>query len=203
MKSAPIMKAHCLTSDQLYFDRVHTSILILHQRRYLSWSRNPVKDSPSRCLQSAMWTMASLFSAQFQHLHGSLYRETKQLLETLSIGSDGRNPVDTKQIQAWILVATYESIRTHHKQAWMSAGRAFRMVQLMGLHKIDSPNKDVLPEVTDAEFSENEEKRRVFWMAYCMDHLFSMRNNSPITLTENVVGQYFCVGLQLRLTNLL
>jgi len=134
-----------------------------------------------------MWTLASLLSAQFQHLHESLYQETKQLLQSLSIGSDDRSSVDTKQIQAWILVATYESIRTHHWQAWMSAGRAFRMVQLMELHKIDDINKAIITDVTDLGFSETEEKRRVFWMAYWMDHLFSIRNNWPITLTENVV----------------
>lgn len=67
----------------------------------------------------------------------------------------------------------------------MSAGRAFRLVQLMRLHEIDSPTK---APVADADLIETEEKRRVFWMAYFLDHLFSMRNNWPITLNEHVVG---------------
>lgn len=192
------MNAHCLTRDQLYFDRVHTSILILHQRRYLSWSKNPTNDDSSRCLRSAMWTLASLLSAQFQHLHESLYQDTKQLLETLSISSDKQSSVNMKQIQAWLLIATYESVRAHHWQAWMSAGRAFRIVQLMGLHEIDSPNKAVISDVTDLGFSETEEKRRVFWMAYWMDHLFSMRKNWPITLTEHVVSSSFHGGIEFK-----
>lgn len=66
----------------------------------------------------------------------------------------------------------------------MSAGRAFRLVQLMRLHEIDSPTKLPVPE---ADLIETEEKRRVFWMAYFLDHLLSMRNNWPITLNEHVV----------------
>lgn len=66
----------------------------------------------------------------------------------------------------------------------MSAGRAFRLVQLMRLHEIDSPTK---PPVPEADLIETEEKRRVFWMAYFLDHLLSMRNNWPITLNEHVV----------------
>jgi hypothetical protein len=75
-------------------------------------------------------------------------------------------------------------MRTFHRSAWMSAGRAFRLVQLMRLHEIDSPTKLPVPE---ADLIETEEKRRVFWMAYFLDHLLSMRNNWPITLNEHVV----------------
>ena len=78
-------------------------------------------------------------------------------------------------------------MRAYHQQAWMSAGRALRLVQLLRLHEIDIPNKDPVPET---EFIVIEEKRRVFWMAYSLDHLFSMRNNWPVTLNEHVVGPH-------------
>ena len=134
-----------------------------------------------------MWTLAALLSAQFQHFQESLYQETKQMLESLSLSNKGHDPIETEEIQAWILVATYESMRAYHQQAWMSAGRAFRLVQLLRLHEIDIPNKDPVPET---EFIGIEEKRRVFWMAYFLDHLFSMRNNWPVTLNEHVVGPH-------------
>lgn len=177
-----------MARDQLYFDRVHTSISILHQRRYLSRSRHSVKKPSRISLRYAMWTLAALLSAQFQHLQESLYQETKQMLESLSLCNNGHDPIDTEEVQAWILIATYESMRTYYQQAWMSAGRAFRLVQLMRLHEIDIPTKDPVPET---EFIETEEKRRVFWMAYFLDHLFSMRNNWPVTLNEHVVGLCF------------
>lgn len=170
--------------NQLYFDRVHPSIQILHQRRYLGWARNAAKKTSRRCLQYAVWTLASLLSAQFQHLQDSFYQETKRTLEFSYLSGDSNAPVDTEEIQAWILIATYESMRTFHRSAWMSAGRAFRLVQLMRLHEIDSPTK---PPVPEADLVETEEKRRVFWMAYFLDHLLSMRNNWPITLNEHVI----------------
>lgn len=121
-----------------------------------------------------MWTLASLLSAQFRHLQEPLYQETKRLLEISYLLGDQSNAIDTEEIQGWILIATYESIRTLHRSAWMSTGRAFRLVQLMRLHEIDSPTHSLTPRV---DLIGTEEKRRVFWMTYFLDHLLSMRNN--------------------------
>ncbi|KAB8239071.1 Zn(II)2Cys6 transcription factor [Aspergillus alliaceus] len=170
--------------DQLYFDRVQPSIPLLHQRRYLSWARHPAMKRSCRSLQYAMWSLAALLSIKFQHFQESLYQEAKAMLE-LSYLAGNKNPVvDTEEIQAWILIATYEFMRTYHRLAWMSAGRACRLVQLERLHEIDNPANTPVP---DSKHIEVEEKRRVFWMAYFYDHLFSMRNNWPVTLNEHVV----------------
>lgn len=136
-----------------------------------------------------MWTLATLLSIQFRYLQESLYQDTKQILESLSLSSHGQNSVDTEQVQAWILIATFESMRTLHQEAWMSAGRAFRLVQIMGLHEIDLPNKDIFPNANShtTDLIETEERRRIFWMAYLLDHLLSMRNSWPVTLTEHMV----------------
>ena len=110
--------------------------------------------------------------------------------------------VDTEEIQAWILIATYESMRTFHRSAWMSAGRAFRLVQLMRLHEIDNPtNAPVHVPGLETELIETEEKRRVFWMAYFLDHLFSMRNNWPVTLNEHVVKPFLNANEENKLSN--
>ncbi|KAL4812710.1 fungal-specific transcription factor domain-containing protein [Aspergillus spinulosporus] len=180
----PITELMQAELNQLYFDRVHPNVQILHQRRYLSWARSAAKKISRQCLQYAVWTLASLVSAQFKHLQDSFYQETKRMLEFSYLSGDSKMALDTEEIQAWILIAIYESMRTFHRSAWMSAGRAFRLVQLMRLHEIDSPTKPPMPE---ADLIETEEKRRVFWMAYFLDHLFSMRNNWPITLNEHVI----------------
>ncbi|KAK9319018.1 fungal-specific transcription factor domain-containing protein [Lipomyces orientalis] len=174
--------------DQLYLDRVHPSIPILHQRRYLSWSKSSIKTPSRTCLQYAMWTLATLLSAQFRDMTELLYHETKQMLESLSVEGNQHSGCETELVQAWVLVATCESMRTHHRQAWMSAGRAFRLVQGMRFHEIDSPrNNSVISSPESGDFIETEEKRRVFWMAYFLDHLFSMRNEWPITLNEHMI----------------
>jgi hypothetical protein len=145
-----------------------------------------------------MWTLATLLSAQFQEMTEPLYQKTKQMLESLSIDGNERSVCETELMQAWVLFAACESMRTYHGQAWMKAGRAFRLVQVMRFHEIDSPKNNNATSSTN--FSETEEKRRVFWMAYFLDHLFSMRNDWPITLNEHVVRiPYRCYTRSRRL----
>lgn len=116
----------------------------------------------------------------------TLYQETKQMLEGLTAGEPSN--ANKELAQAWVLVVTFESMRTYHHQAWMSAGRAFRLVQGMRYHNLDRPCDGHLPpSAQSGDFIELEERRRVFWMAYFLDHIISMRDTWPITLNEHVV----------------
>jgi hypothetical protein len=135
-----------------------------------------------------MWTLASLLSTQFRDMVDPLYQKTKQMLERLSLEANNDSNVTTEFAQAWVLVVIFESMRTYHRQAWMSVGRAFRLVQAMRYHEIDSPleRKEPPPSLT-GDLIEVEERRRVFWMAYFLDHMISIRDDWPITLNEHVV----------------
>ncbi|KAI2916526.1 transcriptional regulator family: Fungal Specific TF [Aspergillus niger] len=174
--------------DQLYLDRVHNSIPILHQRRYMSWSKSSTKTEPRRCLQYAMWTLAALLSTQFRDMIEPLYQETKRMLDQLTVAANEDSNIDTEIGQAWVLLVTFESMRTYHRQAWMSAGSAFRFVQAMHYHELDSlDGKRGSAYAQRDDFIEVEERRRVFWMAYFLDHIISMRGDWPITLNEHVI----------------
>lgn len=171
------------TRDQLYFERIHPAIPLLHQRSYLSWAKQDDKKNSRKCLQYAMWTLAALQSSQFRYLEESLYRSSTQILNAICSSNAGQDPFDKEQIQAWLLITIYELMRSFHRQAWMSAGRAFRLVHLLRYHELDTPTR-----LSDDSFVEREEKRRVFWVAYFLDHLFSISNDWPITLNEHVVS---------------
>lgn len=136
-----------------------------------------------------MWTMAASLSTQLGHLRDSLYGSTKDLLEELESKHKETEPLDIAQAQAWLLVAMYEFMRTYHRRGWMSAGRAFRLMQLMRLYEIDSVNTIAgWPDPRSQEdWITTEEKRRTFWMAYCLDRVVSIHNGMPITLNEQVV----------------
>ena len=185
-----IQKLDHLTAcrDQLYFDRVHSFAPFLHQRRYYSWNRQPAKTESRTCLQYAMWTLATSLSAQLQNTGDSLYRDTRQRLEVLDLKDTSIESIDIEQVQAWILMAIYEFMCTYYRRGWMSAGRAFRLIQLMRLHTIDVPN--CMPMQID--WVETEEKRRTFWMAYSLDRFISMRNEWPLTLSDLVVSLFDC-----------
>ncbi|CEJ61681.1 hypothetical protein PMG11_10205 [Penicillium brasilianum] len=174
--------------DELYLDRVHQSIPILHQRRYLSWSKSSNKTASHQCLQYSMWILASMLSAHSRHLVEPLYQQAKQMLEDLSVEANDNSHFNTALAQAWVLVVTFESMRAYHRQAWMSAGRAFRLVQALRYHEIDNPIDKRGPSSPQCgDFIEVEERRRVFWMTYFLDHVISMRDDWPITLNEHVI----------------
>ena len=73
----------------------------------------------------------------------------------------------------------------------MSVGRASRMVLMMGLNRIDGVGLDVkqtLPPPRD--WTEREERRRTFWMAYCIDRYASIGTGWPMTIDEKDVSTF-------------
>ncbi|CAJ0550729.1 Ff.00g106590.m01.CDS01 [Fusarium sp. VM40] len=165
--------------DQLYFDRVHPSFPILHQRSYMAWSRSSTKSTTRLCLQRIMWILAILLSSQFRDMIEPLYKQVTQDLESVDC-------FEVENVQAWALLAVCELMRASYSQAWITAGRVFRLVQALRYHEIDIPGKHNRPqEMIDNQ--KTEEKRRVFWMAYFLDHLFSLRNDWPVTLNEHMI----------------
>ncbi|KAM0250283.1 hypothetical protein ACHAP5_002342 [Fusarium lateritium] len=165
--------------DQLYFDRVHPSFPILHQRSYMLWSKSSTKSPAQSCLQRIMWILASLLSTQFRDLIEPLYKQVKQDL----------GPIDSfevESVQLWTLLTVLELMRASYGQAWISAGRVFRLVQALRYHEIDTPDKPNRSQEITGRLR-TEEKRRVFWMAYLLDHLFSLRNDWPVTLSEHTI----------------
>lgn len=174
--------------DQLYFDRVHPNVPIFNQSRYFARSRQAAcGDVPNSvlCLQYAMWTLAMALSSQFESSRDMLYNETRQMLEALDLSEDDMHVVRIEQVQAWLLIALYEFARCNYRRAWVTAGRAFRLVQLARLHEVDSPENML----EDEDPVIREERRRTFWVAYSLDRLICIRNRCPLTLNEEVVGR--------------
>jgi hypothetical protein len=71
----------------------------------------------------------------------------------------------------------------------MSAGRAVRLAQMMQLHRLDGVGLDVkqcLPPPKD--WTEREERRRTFWMCFCVDRYASIGTGWPMTIDERDVG---------------
>ncbi|KAJ3481244.1 hypothetical protein NLG97_g7871 [Lecanicillium saksenae] len=180
-------QAHQAELDQLYFDRVQPSVPILHQQRYLLWSKQADKTSSQKALQYTVWMLASITSPQSHDAHEKLYDAAKQCVERASKPSDtGVSSIqDLELVQAIILLSVYESARGFYDTAWMSAGRAFRMVQLMRLHEVDDEIQGLLMDQNDP--TKIEELRRAFWMAYLMDNMFAVRGNWPVALTDKMI----------------
>jgi hypothetical protein len=179
--------------DLLYFERVHLTVPIIHKRHYMSWSQSSVPDDYMICLQKAMWTLAMCFSSQFESMREAAYIETRSMLEHQEFTGIG-NPIKLAQAQAWILLTYYELLRSSYHRAWLSAGRALRLVQLLRLHELDGPGMSgelrQLPP-TEQDISA-EEHRRTFWFAYCLDRFIGVHTQLPLTLSESDVSLILC-----------
>ncbi|KMU87076.1 hypothetical protein CIHG_05016 [Coccidioides immitis H538.4] len=170
-------------SDQLYFDRIHTFAPIVHQRQYFSWSRQPNKTEAQICLQYAMWTLAASVSAHYQSIRDSLYGFMRRALDSLEAENINLAVTDIEQVQAWLLLAIHEFMCVDFRRAWISAGRAFRLIQLNWFHNTEPLNMTI----SQMEWVEAERKRRTFWMAYCLDRFVSIRTGSPLTFSEQMI----------------
>lgn len=111
-------------------------------------------------------------------------------------------------IQAWLLLVQYELLRVNECQATITAGRAFRLIQVLRMFEVDRKDSKISPKdiskpvvpssaVLDegALFAEVEEKRRTFWLAYCFDRFLSWKNDLPLTLHEDMVRNSSSISL--------
>ncbi|KAI5241783.1 hypothetical protein E4T42_07910 [Aureobasidium subglaciale] len=186
--------------DQMYFDRVHVFMPMLHHKRYIVRSRShTLIDQPFDCLRKAVWMMAASV-CQPQNIQDMLYIQAKTTLEVLELNSY-EDLEHLEEAQAWILVAMYEMKRVSFRKGWISAGRAIRLVLLMKLHELDMPRGPFEQEIfADAQQNENtwivteerrrtvtEERRRTFWMVYCLDRLINLLNQVPFTISEQSI----------------
>ena len=174
-----------LHSNHLYFDRVHPVVPIIHQGRYFSRSEEQ-NNSAHASLQYAMWALATCASAQFQGLRERLHAHARLVLEGLDCDELFSASPSVEQAQAWLLVAHYEFCYMNFQRAWITMGRAFRVIQLLRLHEID--RQSIVPISLCAEdWIILEEQRRTFWVAYTLDHYVNICKNWPLGLQEETV----------------
>ena len=91
----------------------------------------------------------------------------------------------------------------HFHRSWMSTGRAVRLVQMMGLHCMDGKDSDLwpLPLPKTKDWTAKEERRRTFWMAFCLDRYASIGHGWPMTVDDKDVS-YNIANIGHILTNL-
>ncbi|KAI1087098.1 hypothetical protein F5B19DRAFT_486976 [Rostrohypoxylon terebratum] len=185
--------------DDIYFDRAHNICPMVHQQRYFTMAGQANCTLAQECLTSAMRTLAAAMSAPYRGLVNMLYTKTCRLLEEFrqasrmeASWSTLQDNVPIEYIQSWLLLAHYESLQMNEWQALLTAGRAFRLVQMARLHDIDALDKTTAigtpGSEADDRFALLEERRRTFWVAYNLDCFLSWRNEWPLTLYEDMVA---------------
>ncbi|KEY70389.1 hypothetical protein S7711_09364 [Stachybotrys chartarum IBT 7711] len=172
----------CTDLDQLYFDRVHQFCPMMQKFRYLSWSKQLGRSRQQICLQYTMWILAASLSSQFQLIRDQLYKEVRQLLDALDMDTAESGKRSLEQVQAWALLSIYEFISDDYQRGLVSAGRAFRLTQLLKLHEVDGGN------VTTSDWINTESMRRTFWVVYTIDCFTSINERLPLTFHEHMIA---------------
>lgn len=188
---------------------MHAVLPILHRRHYFSWADQERPSPAQACLRSAVHMVAAAASAQYRGLSDALYSETRWLLETQQTPTRTRNnslntschkssdfcpgfttgdEIPLELVQAWLIVAYFELLHVGEHQAMLTAGRAFRLVQLARLYDVDGSiedkSLDLLGEIDQRQL---EEKRRTFWLAFAFDRFLCSQSEWPLTLQEEPI----------------
>lgn len=170
---------------QIYFDKIHPSIPMIHKFRYLAAMNLSPNQRPPVALRYAMWTLAASVTEKFMDLRDHFYQRARKYVESDYMRGHGEHMISIAHAQTHIILAQYEFKMMYFPRAWMSTGSAIRLCQMMSLHRQDGAGLDVkqcLPPPRD--WTEREERRRTFWMAFCEDRYASIGTGWPMTIDE-------------------
>ncbi|KAK5159624.1 hypothetical protein LTR04_004999 [Oleoguttula sp. CCFEE 6159] len=171
--------------NQIYFQKVHCSVPMIHQPRYLAAMNLAPHMRPPICLRYVMWCLAAAVTDKYEGLQEHFYQRARKYAQMDELKGHGESMITIGHCQAWVLLATYEFKLMYFPRAWMSTGRAVRLAQMMGLHRLDGVGLDVkqcLPPPRD--WTEREERRRTFWMCFCEDRYASIGTGWPMSIEE-------------------
>ncbi|KAL8651133.1 MAG: hypothetical protein Q9226_004839 [Calogaya cf. arnoldii] len=103
------------------------------------------------------------------------YRSARHHLEKLETEDDSGTFMSIDALQAIILLALYEFKQMYFARAWLTIGKAMRLAQMFGLHKMDgnsliSQDSGFQPGLhPTTDWTQLEERRRTFWVAFNVD----------------------------------
>lgn len=170
---------------QIYFDKVHHFMPIVHRPRYLMTVNLAPNLRPPACLRYIMWCHAAMASDKYSFLHEEFYRRARKYAEMDEMKGYGESIISTAHCQCLLLIGTYEFKRMFFPRAWLSVGKAARLALMMSFNRIDAPDHDGKQcSSPPRDFSEKEERRRVFWLSYCADRYASIGTGWPMIIDE-------------------
>ena len=72
--------------------------------------------------------------------------------------------------------------------ASLTTGRATRLTQMLGLHRLDGLGVEVKQTLSkETDVGKMEERRRTFWMVFCMDRYGGVGTGWPLIIDERDV----------------
>jgi Fungal specific transcription factor domain len=153
--------------------------------RFLGMQNNENNKEETKSLIYAVWMYGAMFSESHGRLEDICYQHSRRHFGETELSEDGGDLLSIDAAQACLLIALYEFKRMYFTRAWLSTTRALRIVQMMRLHQLDGPTLASQGLVGQAS---DEERRRVFWVAFALDRLSNNGTDWPMTLDESEVS---------------
>ena len=170
---------------------------IIHRPRYFAAMNLAPHARPPICLRYIMWCHAAALSDKYSGLHPHFYQRARKYADMEEMKGTGGNVVNLAYCQTWLLIVMYEYRMIMFARAWLSVGKAVSLGLMMGLNRLDGAGLDVkLLFPPPRDWTEREERRRVFWMCFCADRYSSVGTGWPMLIDEKDVSHplviYYC-----------
>ncbi|KZL78506.1 binuclear zinc transcription factor [Colletotrichum tofieldiae] len=174
-----------------FFERQQHFIPIIHPGRYLQSFYSAPHKRPPMCLQYAVWAMASNGHEKYSQYHDIFYKRARQYADADEMRGFGEHFLTVQHAQAWALIATDEARCLFFTRAAMSSAKCVRLVEMMGLHRIDGDGQEMAPTLAPpTSWVDLEERRRAFWGAYCIDCHASIATGWPTLIDPNEISTH-------------
>ncbi|EER39879.1 binuclear zinc transcription factor [Histoplasma capsulatum var. duboisii H88] len=171
--------------NEIYFQKIHPSMPLLHQPRYYAAMNLSPNMRPPVCLRYVMWALAASVTDKYRTLHPHFYQRARKYAELDQMRGLGESIITVAHAQTWILLSSYELRMMFFPRAWISTGHAMRLCMMMGLHRLDGSGPAVKMCLGPArDWTEQEERRRTFWIAFCQDRYASVGTGWPMMMDE-------------------
>ncbi|KAI4641592.1 hypothetical protein J4E93_007689 [Alternaria ventricosa] len=170
---------------QIYFSKIHLTLPVIHRPRFMAALNLSPQARPPVCLRYIMWTLAASITDKYEALQEHFYQRARKYAQMDEMRGHGESTITLAHCQTWVLMATYEFRQMYFPRAWMSSGRGTRLAQMMQLHRLDGVGLDVKQCLAPPkDWTEREERRRTFWLTFCIDRYASIGTGWPMTYDE-------------------
>ncbi|KAJ5564823.1 hypothetical protein N7513_001065 [Penicillium frequentans] len=172
--------------ESIFFEKIYPMMPIIHRPRYFANLNLGPNLRPPICLRYMMWCHAASVTDKYFFLHTHFYQRARKYAEMDEMKGFGESIITLGHCQTWILIGSYEFRMIYFPRAWLSVGKATRLALMMGLNRLDGSGIDVKQSMLPPkDWTEREERRRVFWMAFCTDRYASIGTGWPLVIDEH------------------
>ncbi|KAF4499648.1 Zn(II)2Cys6 transcriptional activator [Fusarium agapanthi] len=162
----------------IYFTKLQSDSFMIHGERYIASLYRPAHMQPPMCLQYAILAAGASASPAYKHMAEAFYVRARQYIQADEMKSDS-DQISLAHCQAWVLISHFEAQHLWFSRASMSIARAIRLAQILGLHRLDGNNAAGLTLPIALDFTEEEERRKTFWVIFTTDRITSSTGGWP------------------------